>query len=107
MKLKIFEGTLRSAINRCVKEGYTWADAALTYKFMENRKIQNQYYTTSTFYSKGEFLPATKEQIKNIESEYEKGKRAIVLGKLGDWSDAVGYDGRLGGSGARLVGVKK
>ena len=106
MKTKIFEGTLRNAIKQCVEEGYHWCNLKETYELIKKGKIENKYYYTSTLYFRGEFKSATKEQIKNIEAEYEKGARAVMLGGIDSRSGA--YGGRyLGDYDARLVGVKK
>ena len=101
-KWKIFEGTVQSVIEGCLKEGYIPANLKTTWKYRKDKIIPNQWYTVATGYKDGEVKDLTKEEMDNFEDYYSKGGRVLYL----DASVRGGLDGygNLRGRG-RSLGV--
>ena len=78
-KWKIFEGTVKSVIEDCLKEGYIPANLKTTWKYRKDKIIPNHWYTVATGYKDGEVKDLTKKEMANLEDYYGKGGRVLHL----------------------------
>ena len=104
MKIKIFENeTVKECLLQCITEGYFPATIKETYDLIKKGKIEDRWYTTSTYYYKGNMKNITLKQIKNIKELYNKGLRLLFFNDTNyglSGNNYLNYNGRF-------VGVKK
>lgn len=103
-QIRIFEGTVESALKDCLTAGFFPADLGTVWKLRESGKIENKWYDTSTAFIKGEIRKATLKELKNIKDFYEKGGRVLFLGSNSNIGLNRNFNLNFIG---RFVGVKK
>ena len=111
MKYKIFEGSVKSALENCLKEKYIPATIEQIYTLKkENPEIQKiweeKLFDSRNAFNKetGEIRFLTLKELKNIEKMYNNGWRLLFVGNNYCNGVLYAYD-RLGNSG-RFLGVK-
>ena len=99
-EIKIFQGTVKSALKQCLDEGYRPATLKEVYHLKKEKKIEDKWYNVGTIYLEGEVRGATLDEYKNIEKIYSLGGRVLFLVVDDGLSGSVDLD-----SIGRFVGV--
>ena len=104
MNLKIFEAnTVKQALKNCLDSGIFPATVKQIYDWKKEGKLKkDKWYSTSTIYINGEIRTATLEELKDIESLYERNCRVLFVD-----NNYGGLDGNYDlNNNGRFVGVK-
>ena len=77
---KIFEGTIQSALDELLKEGYLPANIKTVWEYKNAGKIPKQWYDTRSYFHKGEIKDIPLKDLKDIEAFYKNGNSVLFLG---------------------------